>query len=65
MGRRLERGLAGWVVFFLVVVGFAAIAIVYGGQAALIGVLCLAAGAVVFGLLYIILTLMGKWVDRE
>lgn len=61
----LERGLAGWVIFFLVVVGCAVIALVYGGQSALVGVVCLAAGAGTFGLLYLILTLMGRWADRE
>jgi hypothetical protein len=65
LANHLERGLAGWVIFFLVVVGCAAIAVVYGGQSALVGVICLAAGAGMFGLLYLILTLMGRWADRE
>jgi len=65
LANQLEHGLARWVIFFLIVVGCAVIALVYGGQAALVGVLCLAAGAGTFGLLYLILTLMGRWANRE
>ena len=65
ISRRLERGLARWIVFFLVVVGAIVIALVYGTPAAIVGALCLAAGAGIFGLLYLIVTLMERWAERD
>ncbi len=65
LARRLERNLGCWVMVFLLLVGGAVIALVYGGQAALVGAVCLGAGAGLFGLLYLILTIMERWANRE
>ena len=65
LARRLERNLGCWVMVFLLFVGGAAIALVYGGQAALVGAVCLGAGAGLFGLLWLILTIMERWANRE
>ena len=62
--RRLDRNLAWSVVIFLVGVGGVAIALVYGRSAAFLGALCLGAGAAIFGLLWLILTLMERWANR-
>lgn len=62
--RRLDRNLALAVVIFLVGVGGALIALVYGGGAAALGLVCLLAGAGLFGLLWLILTLMERWAQR-
>ncbi len=63
--RRAERQLVFWIVFFLVVVGGAAIALVYGQGPAALGVLCLLGGAGLFGLLWLIISLIGRWAERE
>ncbi len=62
--RRLERNLAWAVVIFLVGVGGVAIGLTYGRTAVFLGVTCLAAGAALFGVLWLILTLMERWVER-
>jgi hypothetical protein len=62
--RRLDRNLAWAVVIFLVGVGGIAIALTYGRTAVILGVTCLAAGAALFGLLWLILTLMERWANR-
>jgi hypothetical protein len=62
--RKSDRNLALAVVIFLVGVGGTAIALVYGGGAAALGLVCLLAGAGLFGLLWLILTLMGRWAER-
>ncbi len=62
--RKNERNLAWAVVLFLVGGGGAAIALVYGRGAALLGVTCLLAGAGLFGLAWLILTLMERWANR-
>ena len=59
--RRLDRNLAWAVVIFLVGVGGTLIAMIYGTGPALAGLACLMAGAGLFGLLWLIVTLMGKW----
>lgn len=64
MRRKSDRNLALAVVIFLVGVGGTAIALVYGGGAAALGLVCLLAGAGLFGLLWLILTLMGRWTER-
>jgi len=61
--RRLDRNLALAVVVFLVGVGGTAIVLNYGAGAVL-GVVCLAAGAAIFGLLWLILTLIERWANR-
>lgn len=63
--RRTDRDLALAVVIFLVGVGGAAIALVYGAGAAVLGLTCLLFGAGLFGFLWLILTLMERWADRE
>ncbi len=59
--RRLDRNLAWAVVIFLVGVGGTLIALIYGAGPALLGLVCLLAGAGLFGLLWLILTLMERW----
>jgi hypothetical protein len=62
--RRLDRNLAWAVVIFLVGVGGLAIALTYGRNAVILGVMCLAAGAALFGILWGILTLIEKWTNQ-
>jgi hypothetical protein len=62
--RRLDRNLAWAVVIFLVGVGGSLIALIYGRTAIVLGVTCLAAGAAIFGLLWLILTLMERWANK-
>jgi hypothetical protein len=62
--RRNERNLALAVVIFLVGVGGMAIALVYGRGAALLGLTCLLAGSAMFGLVWLILTLMERWANK-
>jgi fatty acid desaturase len=62
--RKSDRNLALAVVIFLVGVGGAAIALVYGGGAAALGLVCLLAGAGLFGLIWLILTLIGRWAEK-
>jgi hypothetical protein len=64
MRRKSDRELALAVVIALVGVGGALIALVYGGGAAALGLVCLLGGSGVFGLLWLILTLMGRWAGR-
>ena len=63
--RKNERNLAIAVVIALVGVGGALIALIYGGGAAALGLVCLLAGAGIFGLLWLLLTLMERWADRD
>jgi hypothetical protein len=63
--RREDRRLVLVIVLFLIIVGGIAIGVVYGWGTAGTGVLCLAAGAAVFGLLWLILVLVDRWVGRE
>jgi protein-S-isoprenylcysteine O-methyltransferase Ste14 len=58
----LTRRLLWLVLFVLVVVGGILIAVVYGAQAAALGVSCLLVGAGVIGLLWAIFTLIERWV---
>lgn len=62
--RKTERSLALAVVLFLVGGGGAAIALTYGRSALLLGLTCLLAGAALFGLVWLILTLMERWAGR-
>jgi hypothetical protein len=62
--KRNERNLALAVVIFLVGVGGVAIALVYGRGAAILGLTCLLAGAAMFGLVWLILTLIGRWAEK-
>ncbi len=58
---RMDRNLAWAVVIFLVGVGGLLIALIFGAGTAATGVICLLSGAAIFGLLWLILTLMGRW----
>ena len=63
--RRSEQRRLFWVVaVFLVVVGSITIGFVYGLPAAVLGLGCLLTGAGVLGLLWLILTLMERWVNK-
>jgi fatty acid desaturase len=63
--RRLDRNLFWAVVIFLVGVGGTLIALIYGVWQAAAGVICLLAGAAIFGMLWLILTLMERWTKDE
>jgi hypothetical protein len=59
--RQREQRRLFWVVaIFLVVVGSITIALVYGPQAAVLGMTCLLAGALIMGLLWLILLLIER-----
>ncbi len=62
--RRTDRNLALAVVIFLVGVGGGLIALIYGGGAAVLGIVCLLFGAGLLGLLWLILTLMERWAGQ-
>ena len=62
--RKSERNLAIAVVLTLVGVGGALIALIYGGGAAALGLICLLGGSGLFGLIWLILTLMERWANR-
>ncbi len=63
--RKNERNLAIAVVLTLIGVGGALIALIYGGGAAALGLICLLGGSGLFGLIWLILTLMERWANRE
>ena len=60
-----NRRLLGLVLFVLVIVGGALIAVLYGPQAGVLAVACLLGGAGVIGLLWLIFTLIGKAVNSD
>jgi hypothetical protein len=63
--RRREQRRLFWVIAaFLVIVGGAVIALVYGPGAAVLGLACLLVGAGVLGLLWLLLTLMERLANR-
>lgn len=59
--RRFDRNLFWAVIIFLVGVGGTLIALIYGAWQAAAGLVCLLAGSAIFGLLWLILTLMERW----
>lgn len=61
--RRQERSLLYLTVFMLVVIGDALIWLIWGGQAAFLGGLCLFGGAALIVGLWLLLTLLQKFVD--
>jgi Na+/proline symporter len=61
--RREQRRLLWIVAGFLVVVGGLTIGLVYGLQSVILGVVCLLAGAAVLALLWLILSLMERFVE--
>ena len=63
--RREDRRLVWVIMLFLVIVGGVTIGFVYGWSTAATGVICLAAGAAVFGSLWLILALVERWARRE
>lgn len=62
--RRTDRNLALAVVIFLVGVGGALIGLIYGGGALILGLTCLLFGVGLFGLVWLILTLIERWAER-
>jgi ABC-type Co2+ transport system permease subunit len=62
--KREQRRLFGIVAAFLVVVGSVAIGVAYGPSAVPLGLTCLAVGAGVMGLLWLILTLAEKLLNE-
>ena len=63
--RREDRRLVLVIMAFLVVVGGLAIGMVYGWGTAGTGVICLVVGAAVFGSLWLILSLIERWLGQE
>jgi len=63
--RSQDRQLVIVVMTFLVVVGGAAIGLVYGWQTAVLSAVWLLGGAAVIGLLWLILLLVERWAGRE
>jgi hypothetical protein len=63
--RDMNRGLLGLVLFVLVVGGGLFIALIYGPEAAAFGLICLFAGAVIIVLLWLVFTLLQKWVGED
>jgi hypothetical protein len=63
--RREDRWLVLVIILFLIIVGGIAIGVVYGWTTAGTGVVCLVVGAAVFGSLWLILTLIERWLGHE
>ena len=61
--RATERQTAIAVVLFLLLVGSGLIAIIYQPVAGIVGFGCLLFGVGILGLLWILLTLRGRWVE--
>lgn len=67
---RQHRRLEDWrlvlvIILFLVIVGGAAIGLVYGWELAGTALLCLIGGALVFGSLWLLLSLVERWAKSE
>ena len=63
--RQTQMRLAIGGLLILLVVGGGLVWLFYGGTAAITAVLCLLAGAGVFGLLWLILSLLERWVKDD
>jgi hypothetical protein len=63
--RKEDRQLALVIILFLVIVGGMTIGLVYGWGVALTGALGLLAGGSIFGLLWLILSLVERWLGQE
>jgi hypothetical protein len=61
--RETDRKLAIAVVLFLLVVGTGLIAIIYKPSAGILAFICLLGGAGIIALLWILLTLIERWVS--
>jgi hypothetical protein len=59
-----ERALLILVIFVLVVIGTALIGLIWGVRSAVLGGLCLTAGAILIGGLWLLLSLIQKWVEE-
>jgi hypothetical protein len=62
--RRTERNLLFLVIFVLVVGGTGLIGLIWGREAIFLSSLCLISGAALIGGLWLLLTLIQKWVDE-
>ena len=62
---QFNRNLAILVIVVLVVGGGALISLVYGLPAGALGVVCLLGGAGLIGLLWLMFSLIGRWVNPE
>jgi hypothetical protein len=62
--RRTERSLLFLVIFVLVVGGTGLIGLIWGLNAVLLSSICLISGAALIGGLWLLLTLIQKWVDE-
>jgi hypothetical protein len=60
--RETDRKLAIAVVLFLLVVGTSLIAIIYRPSAGILAFICLLAGVAIITLLWVLLTLIERWV---
>ncbi len=63
--QEMNRQLLWIVLFVLVVIGGICIGIAYGPIAAVTGVAFLIVGGGVIGLLWLLLTLIGKWIGED
>ncbi len=63
--RRFDRNLFWAVIIVLVGVGGTLIALIYGLGPATTGLVCLLAGAGIFGLIWLILSLMERWSKED
>jgi len=63
--RKEDRQLVLVIILFLVIVGGVTIGLVYGWGIALTGALGLLAGASIFGLLWLMLSLIERWLRQE
>jgi hypothetical protein len=63
--RENERRLFVAVIAFLLIVGSALIGVVYGGWAAATGLICLLAGSGLLLFLWLLLTWLERWANRE
>ena len=60
---RQERTLLFLVIFVLLVIGTGLIGLIWGVRSAVLGGLCLLSGAVLIGGLWLLLSLIQKWVE--
>jgi hypothetical protein len=63
--RQTQVRLVGGGLLILLVVGGALVWVIYGGAAAVTAILCLLASIGLFGLLWLILTLLERWVKED
>ena len=63
--RREDRRLVFVIMAFLVVVGGLTMGVVYGWTTAATGVICLVTGAGILGSLWLILSLVERWLGHE